>query len=137
MLQEYVASLDLDLSFQGFSHEFDGLPGAYGPPSGALIVARAADRAAMGMVALRRLDDERCEMKRLYVRPEARGTGLGSRLIDRIVDEARQRRYREMCLDTLPIMADAQRLYRQAGFQDVEPYYDSPVDGTRFMRKRL
>jgi GNAT superfamily N-acetyltransferase len=76
-------------------------------------------------------------MKRLYVRPEGRGTGLGSRLIARIVDEARARGYREMCLDTLPMMGDAQRLYGQAGFEDIAPYYDSPVVGTRFMRKRL
>ncbi len=136
MLREYVAWIDLDLSFQDFSQEFDGLPGAYAAPDGALLVARAGDR-AMGMVALRRLDDDRCEMKRLYVRPDARGTGLGTRLIARVVDEARARDYREMYLDTLPIMGDAQRLYRLAGFEDIEPYYESPVAGTRFMRKRL
>jgi len=136
MLREYVAWLALDLSFQDFSREFDGLPGAYAPPTGALIIARDSDR-AMGMVALRRIDDERCEMKRLYVRPDARGSGLGTRLIERIASEARGRGYREMRLDTLPVMADAQRLYQQAGFEDIEPYYDSPVPGTRFMRKRL
>lgn len=136
MLREYVAWIDVDLSFQDFEREFDGLPGAYGPPAGALLVARAEGR-ALGMVALRRLDDERCEMKRLFVRSDARGTGLGTRLIERIVDEARSRGYREIRLDTLPIMAGAQRLYRQAGFEEIEPYYESPVAGTRFMRKRL
>lgn len=136
MLREYVAWLGLDLAFQNFSHEFDTLPGAYGLPTGALIVARADGRAT-GMVALRRLDEERCEMKRLYVRSAARGTGLGARLIERVVDEARARGYREMCLDTLPVMGDAQRLYQRAGFEDVAAYYDSPVAGTRFMSKRL
>jgi GNAT superfamily N-acetyltransferase len=136
MLREYVTWLGLDLGYQDFSREFDGLPGAYGPPSGALLIAREEGR-TMGMVALRRLDESRCEMKRLYVRPDARGSGLGKRLIDRIVDEARQRGYREMYLDTLPVMSGAQRLYQREGFEDIEPYYTSPVPGTRFMRKRL
>lgn len=136
MLGEYVAWLRLDLEYQGFADELRGLPGAYAPPGGALLVARL-DEQAVGMVALRRLDEARCEMKRLFVRPAARGTGLGTQLIDRIVDEARQRAYRELYLDTLPVMGDAQRLYLHAGFEDIPPYYLSPVPGTRYMRKRL
>lgn len=136
MLHEYAAWVETDLCFQGFGQEVATLPGAYAPPSGALLIARNDDQ-AVGMVALRRKDDERCEMKRLYVRPEGRGTGLGSRLIARIVDEARARGYREMYLDTLPIMSGAQRLYEQVGFEDVPPYYDSPIVGTRFMMKPL
>lgn len=136
MLGEYVAWLNLDLEYQGFADEVRGLPGGYAPPGGALLVAHLDDR-TVGMVALRRLDDVRCEMKRLFVRPAARGTGLGTKLIERIVDEARQRGYRELYLDTLPVMGDAQRLYLQAGFEDIPAYYPSPVPGTRYMRKQL
>jgi ribosomal protein S18 acetylase RimI-like enzyme len=76
-------------------------------------------------------------MKRLWVRPSARGLGVGRALVDRVLVEARERGYREIVLDTLPVMGDAQRLYERAGFHDVEPYYDSPVPGTRFMRRAL
>lgn len=136
MLHEYAAWLGVDLSFQNFALEVQGLPGDYQPPSGALLIARIAGQPA-GMVALRQAGSERCEMKRLYVRHEARGTGLGRRLAERIIAEARARAYREMVLDTLPVMQDAQRLYVALGFRDIEPYYPSPVPGTRYMALTL
>jgi ribosomal protein S18 acetylase RimI-like enzyme len=136
MLHEYADWLKVDLCFQGFDAEVAGLPGDYAPPSGALLIARLDGRPA-GMVALRRKDEERCEMKRLFVREAARGSRLGRALADRIIAEARSRGYREMVLDTLPLMQDAQRLYVALGFRDIEPYYSSPIAGTRFMALTL
>ena len=132
MLHEYAAWIGLDLSFQHFAQEVQGLPGDYEPPAGALLIARVDDEPA-GMVALRRKSDARCEMKRLFVRSEARGLGLGRQLAERIIAEAIARGYAEIILDTLPMMKDAQRMYERFGFVDIEPYYDSPVEGTRFM----
>jgi ribosomal protein S18 acetylase RimI-like enzyme len=132
MLHEYAGWLKVDLCFQGFEAEVAGLPGDYAPPSGALLIARIDGQPA-GMVALRRKDDARCEMKRLFVREAARGLRLGRALAERIIAEGRARGYREMVLDTLPVMQDAQRLYVALGFRDIEPYYASPIAGTRFM----
>jgi ribosomal protein S18 acetylase RimI-like enzyme len=132
MLHEYADWLKVDLCFQNFDAEVAGLPGDYAPPSGALLIARIDGQPA-GMVALRRKDQDRCEMKRLFVRQAARGMRLGRALAERIILEARTRGYREMVLDTLPVMQDAQRLYVALGFRDIEPYYQSPITGTRFM----
>jgi GNAT superfamily N-acetyltransferase len=136
LLRAYAAWLGIDLGFQRFEDEVARLPGDYVPPDGALLVARG-DAGLTGMVALRRLDADRAEMKRLFVRSDARGTGLGRRLAERIIAEARARGYREICLDTLPVMQDAQRLYSRLGFRDVEAYYPSPVAGTRYMSLAL
>jgi len=136
MMLEYAAWIGLDLGFQGFAGEVAGLPGDYAPPGGALLIARDEAEAA-GMIALRRFDDSRCEMKRLYVRPAARRGGLGRQLAMRIIDEARQRGYREMLLDTLPIMERAQSMYVSLGFRDIPPYYQSPIAGTRYMALTL
>jgi ribosomal protein S18 acetylase RimI-like enzyme len=136
MLHEYAAWIGQDLSFQGFARELDRLPGDYVPPDGDLLIARRSS-AAVGMIALRRLDSSRCEMKRLYVRPGARGGGLGRSLATRIIDEARARGYREIVLDTLPVMGRAQEMYVALGFRDIEPYYASPIAGTRYMALTL
>ena len=136
MMREYQAWLNVDLCFQSFEQELAGLPGAYAPPDGALLVAQG-DAGLVGLVALRRKERHLAEMKRLYVRDVARGTGLGRRLAERIITEARARGYREICLDTLPVMQDAQRLYVRLGFRDIPPYYSSTVVGTRFMALTL
>lgn len=133
----YGASLEVDLAYQDFDDELAGLPGKYAPPSGALLLARRADGAAVGCIGLRDLGGGACEMKRLYVSPEGRGLGLGRSLMQGAIDAARDRGYREMRLDTLPSMAAAQGLYRQVGFEPIAPYYATPVAGTLFMRKRL
>jgi putative acetyltransferase len=136
MMQEYAAWIGRDLSFQGFARELDGLPGDYAPPGGVLLVARQAG-ATTGMVALRRLDAGRCEMKRLYVRPAGRGSGVGRALAHRVIEEARARGYVEIVLDTLPIMGRAQEMYVALGFRDIPPYYPSPIAGTRYMALAL
>ena len=131
---EYAESLGFSLCFQGFDHELATLPGRYAPPHGGLLLARAEDGRFAGCVALRPLEDEgRCEMKRLYVRPWARGTGLGRRLAVAIVDEARRRGHREMVLDTLDTMTPALGLYRSLGFEPVAPYTPNPLPGAVFL----
>ncbi len=133
---EYAEELGLDLSFQGFDDELAGLPGRYAPPDGRLVLAREDGR-AIGCVALRRIGQDVCEMKRLYVRPEYRGTGVGRRLAERIIDEARAAGYRLMKLDTLSSMAAANRLYESLGFVDARPYGDHSIPGTRCMERSL
>ena len=129
---EYATSLGFDLCFQGFDQEVASLPGEYAPPGGALLLALADERAA-GCVALRALDDHACELKRLYVRPEARGLGLGRLLCDAAIAEAQTRGYACMKLDTVPQMKEAIALYRALGFVPTEPYRYNPLPGAMFM----
>lgn len=134
----YAASLDVDLAYQGFETELAAMPGKYAPPSGALLLARDASGLSVGCVGLRALDDAGCcEMKRLYVAPAGRGLGLGRALVEAIVERACRLGHRELCLDTLPSMLDAQALYRRMGFEVIAAYYPSPVAGTVFMRLGL
>lgn len=137
LFNAYAASLEIDLGYQDFTGELAGLPGKYAAPAGALLLARDEAGEAIGCVGLRSLGDGVCEMKRLFVAPEGRGLGLGRALMNAVAEEARRLGYREMRLDTLPTMAAAQSLYRQAGFEPVPPYYDTPVEGTVFMRLAL
>ncbi len=136
MLREYIEWVGLDLGFQDIDAELAGLPGDYAPPRGTLLVAADGARHA-GMIGLRALDGTIAEMKRLYVRPEARGRGLARQLISRLCEEATRLGYTDIRLDTLPMMGDAQALYHACGFVDIEPYYETPIAGTRFMGKRL
>jgi putative acetyltransferase len=129
---EYQRGLGVSLCFQGFDAEVAGLPGDYAPPRGRLYLALAAGRPA-GCVALRPLFHRDAEMKRLYVRPVHRGSGLGRLLAERIIGDARDRGYEALKLDTLPQMKAAQRMYEKLGFRDTSPYNDNPVGGVRFM----
>jgi len=138
LFRAYASSLNVDLSFQNFEEELAAIPGKYAPPNGELLLARRFDGAATGCVALRPMDRPGCcEMKRLYVSPEGRGFGLGRKLVEAVVLEAVRIGHREMVLDTLPSMAEAVALYRKSGFEPTEPYYDTPVIGTIFMRRSL
>ena len=136
LLRAYAASLAFPLAFQGFDREVAELPGAYAPPNGALLIARAGEAAA-GCVALRPLDDGACELKRLYVHPPYRGGGLGRLLAAAVLDEARRAGYRRVRLDTVPGMEAAQALYEQLGFREIAPYTANPVEGTRFLELGL
>jgi ribosomal protein S18 acetylase RimI-like enzyme len=131
LFREYSDAIGTDLEYQGFSAELASLPAPYVPPAGALLIARHAARVA-GCVAMRKLDGNTCEMKRLYVRPEYRGSGLGKTLVEAVIQAARQAGYRELRLDTLPSMASAQSLYRRLGFLDIHPYSEKYLPGTRF-----
>ena len=127
LLREYASGLDVDLSFQDFAAEL-------ADPLGFYEIVLLAEG---GCVALRSIDAETCEMKRLYVRPAARSDGLGRRLAEAIMLAARARGYRRMLLDTLPTMGAAQALYASLGFRETNPYRYNPVPGTRFLEVRL
>jgi ribosomal protein S18 acetylase RimI-like enzyme len=138
LFREYQASLNIDLCFQSFEEELAGLPGKYAPPAGRLFLAFMDDSTPAGVIAMRPIDDEICEMKRLYVRPLARGHNLGRQLIDRLLVEARSCGYKKMRLDTLTgLMDKAIALYRSYGFYDIAPYYNSPLNNELFLELDL
>ncbi len=137
LFREYQQGLGVSLCFQDFDTELAGLPGKYSGPQGCILLAEADGRPA-GVVALRALEgDSIAEMKRLYVRPTARGRGLGRRLAVGVIDEARKRRYAAIRLDTLPHLVEAIELYRVLGFAEIRPYNDNPLSGVRFYELKL
>ncbi len=137
LFRQYGASLSFPLCFQNFDQELASLPGKYAAPAGRLLLA-FVDGAAAGCGALRPLDDDTCEMKRLYVRPECKGRGIGRQLAERLIAEAKLIGYRRMRLDTIPAeMMAAKTLYVSLGFQEIAPYYNSPQPGTSFMELTL
>jgi ribosomal protein S18 acetylase RimI-like enzyme len=136
LFREYAEAIGTDLEYQGFTTELAALPAPYVPPRGALLIAQTAGDVA-GCVALRPIDDDTGEMKRLYVRPAHRKSGLGGRLVEAVIDTARGIGYRELRLDTLPTMVPAQALYRRLGFVEIAPYNTAHLPGTRFFALAL
>lgn len=136
IFREYVGSATVSLEFQDYEAEFAALPGKYAAPQGRLLLAWRGER-LVGCAALRQVDATTCEMKRVYVRPEARGEQLGRRLVERILDEARAAGYARICLDVLPEFTAAQQIYAALGFTDAPPVTFNPVPGTRFLALNL
>jgi putative acetyltransferase len=134
---EYAQSLGFSLCFQNFDKELAGLPGDYAPPEGRLLLAEYGGQLA-GCVALHKLEDGICEMKRLYVRPAFRGKGLGRVLAERVISEARWAEYTSLRLDTVePVMKDAVAMYRKLGFREIAPYCANPMSGALYMELAL
>ena len=130
---EYARDLGFSLCFQGFDEELARLPGAYAPPGGALLLAPG-----QGCVALRPLDAATAEMKRLYLRPEVRGQGLGRALAQAAIDEGRALGYSRMVLDTIAGTMDAAiAMYRALGFREIAPYYQNPIQRALYLELQL
>ena len=140
IFREYAAGLGVDLAFQHFEAELAGLPGEYAPPTGALLLAYIGAELA-GCAAMRAIADvdypNACEMKRLYVRPGFRGCGVGRLLAQALIDRATQGGYSCMLLDTLDDMEAARDLYDSLGFEEIPPYYYTPVPGAHYLRAAL
>ena len=136
LFEEYWASFDFAPCFQNFGEEVAGLPGKYAPPGGRLALA-LKEREPAGCVALRQWDADRCEAKRLYVRPGFRGGGLGRTLMDWVIGEARRMGYRELVGDTMPVMTQALEMYWRMGFEQTGPYAENPTPGAIFLRLTL
>lgn len=134
--REFVRMPKTDLGFQGFEKEFVDLPGKYAAPAGRILLAEA-NGVVTGCVAMRPVNAEICEMKRLYVRPSAQGRRIGRKLAEALIHEARQAGYREMRLDVLAEFKRARQLYASLGFVDAEPVSYNPVPGTDFLGLKL
>ena len=132
IFREYVQSPTANLDFQDYEQEFAELPGKYAEPDGGVLLAVVEGR-VVGCAALRRVEDGTCELKRVYVRPVARGMDLGRKLVEEMLRVAREAGYRRMCLDVLPEFIAAQRLNESLGFVTAEPVSFNPVPGTRFL----
>jgi GNAT superfamily N-acetyltransferase len=136
LFEEYARQLGVDLCFQGFAEELQTLEAMYGPPGGVVLLAHAQAQ-PVGCVALRPAGGGDCEMKRLFVRPAARGMGLGRRLAEAILSEASALGYQRMVLDTLEQLVAARALYEALGFREIAPYYDNPLAGVRYFAREL
>jgi ribosomal protein S18 acetylase RimI-like enzyme len=136
LFEEYWASFGFTTCFQNFGEEVAELPGRYAPPDSRLAMA-LMDGETAGCVALRQFDAERCEVKRLYVRPRFRGCSLGRALMDWAIAEARRMGYREVVGDTMPVMTLALAMYRRMGFEQTGPYAEKPTPGAVFLRLKL
>jgi ribosomal protein S18 acetylase RimI-like enzyme len=136
LFREYASALGVDLSFQDFEHEVKDLPGEYSEPNGCILLA-FHDSTLVGCVGLRPLSSGICEMKRMYVRPRFRGQGIGRVLAEEVIAEARKRGYSRMRLDSLPMMREAQALYRSLGFREIDAYRPNPIHGAVFMELKL
>ncbi len=137
LLKEYLTELGRDLSFQNVAAEFYDLRAKYLPPNGRLLCVQTDNGEIVGCVAYHKHNGQRCEMKRLYVKPDYRKNNAGRLLVDAIINLARQDGYSEMVLDTIKPLQNAIRLYKKVGFMETEPYYNNPMDDAVYFKKML
>ena len=137
LIVEYSAALDRDLSFQEISHELDDIKSKYTYPNGRVLASVTPEGKIVGCVAYRKMSDNKCEMKRLYVKPEYRKLKLGRQLIDEIIQKAKQDGYEQMYLDTIKPLQSAIHLYKKFGFVEIPAYYDNPMDDVVYMMLEL
>ena len=136
LFNEYTTMLGVNLTFQGYDEEIKNLPGKYALPYGRLYIAYYDNKAA-GCIALRKFENDGCEMKRLFVRPVYRHLKIGKKLVDKIIEDARELKYKYMVLDTLSNLHEAVSLYRKSGFQEVEAYYENHLDNVLYFKLEL
>jgi len=136
LIQEYINWINIDLSFQDIETEMFTFPGKYQKPDGIFLVAKY-ENAIVGCVGYRKINNEICEMKRLYVKDEYKGKGIGASLIKEVMKSAKNQGYRKMRLDTLEKMESAIKLYKRYGFHEIEQYINNPINGAKFMEKEL
>jgi ribosomal protein S18 acetylase RimI-like enzyme len=136
LVLEYIKWLNQDLSFQNIDEELNRFPEKYDEPDGALIIAKENDT-VVGCVGLKKLDDKTCEMKRLFVDNNYRGKGIGKKLVEMIIEEAKLKNYEKMRLDTLDTMESALGIYYKTGFYKIEPYYNNPHIGVVYLEKKI
>jgi N-acetylglutamate synthase-like GNAT family acetyltransferase len=136
LILEYIKWLNLDLSFQNIDEELSDFPGKYQEPDGAFIIAEE-NNTIIGCIGIKKLDTAICEMKRLFVDDKYKGKGIGKKLVEKIIEEAKSKHYEKMRLDTLDFMQSALNLYYKNGFYEIEPYYDNPIKGVVYLEKQL
>ena len=136
LIIEYIKWLNMDLYFQNIDEELNGFPHKYKEPDGIFIIAKDENN-VIGCVGMKKLDEKICEMKRLFVNDNYKGKGIGKKLVERIIEEARAKKYEIMRLDTLDIMEKAINLYYKNGFYEIEPYYNNPNNGVIYLEKKL
>ncbi|MDD2587184.1 MAG: GNAT family N-acetyltransferase [Syntrophomonadaceae bacterium] len=136
LFTQYTEMLGVNLDFQNYEQELEHLPGKYALPDGRLYIA-CADNKAIGCIALRKINDTICEMKRLYVRPEFRGKKISQLLAEQIISDAAKLKYEYMVLDTFTSLKSAIALYKKLGFYEIEPYYQNPLENVVYMRLEL
>ncbi|MBC9796136.1 GNAT family N-acetyltransferase [Sinomicrobium weinanense] len=137
LFREYAAGIGVDLEFQDFNREIENIRDQYSRPDGVLFIAYDTDQRPIGCFAIRKLDHATCELKRMYLRKEARGRGLGKQFLNTSVRLGKELGYKKMRLDTLPDMQAAIGLYKKAGFYEIEPYRFNPVPGAIYMEIKL
>lgn len=137
LFEEYADHININLDFQEFDQELREIGKQYARPTGALVMAFSRDQRAQGCFGVRKIDETVCELKRMYVREDARGQGLGGKMLKQAIEVARELKYKWMRLDTLPTMVAATHLYRQFGFYEIAPYRYNPIAGTRFFELEL
>jgi ribosomal protein S18 acetylase RimI-like enzyme len=137
LFREYASQLDIDLAFQNFNKELETLHSQYSRPSGMIVIAFNETQTPLGCFGIRKFEGAICELKRMYLRKEARGLGMGSILLQRAIEIGKELGYEKMRLDTLPSMNTAIKLYKKAGFYEIEPYRFNPVEGTKYFEIML